>query len=351
MPRAELTEHGLPLGSRVEADERQPHLRHARHVKKLLERKLAPVDTARHIAVALVGPRTPHLFGESLNRRQAPAAGVVELSDDVAAVGRVAAHGAKFFRPVVIVPALSLAGAPRTGVRDKHVLADGMLACILFRHGSLKVVSVVSRILRVMQRARTDILTFPPTYGVVRRAAGTLLDEGGIYVSDDERYRYVLWRRWDAVSNGGLCAWVMLNPSKADEKEPDATITKCIRFSRQWGHAGLVVVNLFGLRATNPKALARSQDPTGPHNATFQRQVLDYPHVKRIVIAWGTFGLVNAADENFMVMNAERELWCLRPPDKDALTAEGAPRHPVRLAYASELVRVRWDGTITTEEA
>lgn len=203
----------------------------------------------------------------------------------------------------------------------------------------------------MMQRARTEILTFPPTYGVVRRAAGTLLDEGGIYVSDDERYRYVLWRRWDAVSNGGLCAWVMLNPSTATEEDPDPTITKCMGFSRRWGHSGLVVVNLFALRATNPKVLTKSQDPGGVHNAAFQRLVLDSPEVKRIVLAWGNDGALQAADESFMVMHAERELWCLRPPGKEALTSDGAPRHPGRIAYSSELVRVRWDGTITTEEA
>lgn len=165
-------------------------------------------------------------------------------------------------------------------------------------------------------------------------------------MSTNNEYRYVLWRLWDPRQANGICAWVMLNPSTADETEPDKTITKCVGFARKWGHAGIVVVNLFALRSRDPSVLTHARDAVGTHNAHFVNKVLHDSRITRRVVAWGNEGALDARDEAFFVTHTELELHCLQPPGKEALTRLGAPRHPVRLGYDSQLRSVCWKGAI-----
>ena len=180
--------------------------------------------------------------------------------------------------------------------------------------------------------------------GLECRTHRTLMESGGVIVSIDERYRYVLWRLWQ--KHLGVATFVMLNPSTADEKKPDPTVTKCVGFAQRWGLGGILVVNLFGLRSPHPSVLEHAQDPVGPHNAYFVSKVLDTSWTKRCVLAWGNEGSLNARDEAFLVVNAHREMYGLKPPGKPCLTREGNPRHPSRIGYESELVPVVWDGAL-----
>ena len=52
---------------------------------------------------------------------------------------------------------------------------------------------------------------------------------GDAILSDDRVYRYMLERTWDCRKERVL--FVMLNPSTADEKEDDPTITRCLGFA------------------------------------------------------------------------------------------------------------------------
>jgi len=79
-------------------------------------------------------------------------------------------------------------------------------------------------------------------------------------LSDCGTYRYSLTRRW---SPGPLLGWVMLNPSRADALVDDPTIRRCVGFARRWGFAGIVVRNLYALRATDPRELSRHPAPVG----------------------------------------------------------------------------------------
>src|SRR3954469_25064450 len=78
----------------------------------------------------------------------------------------------------------------------------------------------------------------------------------------DRRYRYALWRVWDG--DRGLCNFVMLNPSTADEAADDPTGARCTRRAQHWGYGGLVVTNLFAFRTTDPTGLRAAPDPVGP---------------------------------------------------------------------------------------
>ena len=56
-------------------------------------------------------------------------------------------------------------------------------------------------------------------------------------------------------------------------------------FARAWGYGGISVVNLYGLRATDPKALWQHPDPVGPNNDAELAFVAE--HWPLTVLAWG----------------------------------------------------------------
>jgi hypothetical protein len=76
---------------------------------------------------------------------------------------------------------------------------------------------------------------------------------GGATFSPCARYRYRLWRDWDATKPA--LTFVMLNPSTADEVTNDATIERCQRRAIEGGFGRLNVVNIFAYRSTDPDVL------------------------------------------------------------------------------------------------
>lgn len=147
------------------------------------------------------------------------------------------------------------------------------------------------------------------------------------------RYRYWLERRWSAESPA---VFVMLNPSTADAKIDDPTIRRCVGFAKREGHGGLVVVNLFGWRSSDPRQLARADDPVGPRNprAIGEALLLGAVTSGRVICAWGSNRMAEpqsaalrrrAADFNVNLM-------CL------AQTKSGAPKHPLYIAGDSPLI-------------
>ena len=83
----------------------------------------------------------------------------------------------------------------------------------------------------------------------------------GAIMSECRAYRYLLWRLWD--DKRATCAWIMLNPSTANEDTDDPTVRRCARFSKSWGYGGMNITNLFALRATSPDALRSHPDLLG----------------------------------------------------------------------------------------
>jgi hypothetical protein len=144
---------------------------------------------------------------------------------------------------------------------------------------------------------------------------------GGAAFSRDGRYRYRLWRRWDR--SRPAIAFCMLNPSTADARRDDPTIRRCIGFAREWGYGGIEVVNIFALRATDPRRLRSSRDPVGPRNDAFMlRAAARSP----VVIAWGVHGaLRDRGTEALKLFGAGSRLLAL------GRTRSGAPRHPLYL--------------------
>jgi hypothetical protein len=158
--------------------------------------------------------------------------------------------------------------------------------------------------------------------------------ESGACLSADRRYRYRLWRSWG--DPGHRCAFVMLNPSTADETEPDHTITKCIGFATRWDFGGLDVVNLFGWRSTDMRMLKHVADPVGPDNDATIRTVITDVNTHRVVLAWGSHGPVRS----LIKQRLESMHGVLRLPSafNFGRNADGQPKHPLTLAYDTPLV-------------
>lgn len=158
---------------------------------------------------------------------------------------------------------------------------------------------------------------------------------GAIYARNSDRFRFLLWRQWNCDQR--LLGVIGLNPSTATESEDDPTIRRCIGFAKQGGYGGLVMMNLFGLRSTDPDLLKTVRDPVGSLNHEIVS--LAAFHLPTIVAAWGNHGLLDDADlalcACYLDFENDRQL-------RDVLMCwgtnkNGSPKHPLYLPKAAKL--------------
>lgn len=153
----------------------------------------------------------------------------------------------------------------------------------------------------------------------VRAESGAVFDLSG-------RYRYFLWRRWEA----GLpvVGFVMLNPNSADAERADPTIRRCVGFARGWGYGGIVAVNVFALRAASPSELRQVADPRGPENDGFVELAARLSDL--VVAAWGNHADSVACGSVCALLPSGTR--CL------GLTKRNQPRHPLYVRGSSTTV-------------
>lgn len=139
-------------------------------------------------------------------------------------------------------------------------------------------------------------------------------------------YRWELRRRLG--QGDGVQMWIMLNPSTADEHLDDPTIRRVLGFARDAGRAEVRVLNLFPLRATDPRALwAAEEEVRQPDLARTLRLVAEHARASReVVLGWGAHG--EGAPE--VVEAVLAVLAALGVPLRAVgLTKGGQPRHPL----------------------
>lgn len=141
-------------------------------------------------------------------------------------------------------------------------------------------------------------------------------------------WRYTLERVWDPTKP--IVVFVLLNPSTADATRDDATLRKGMGFAKRWGYGGVVFVNLFAFRSTDPKNLTEDYaGMVGPEN---DRHIVEQAQdAAKVVLAWGAHGGHLGRDKHVLKLLKGIQLWHL------GLTKEGHPKHPVRLAYSTPL--------------
>lgn len=164
----------------------------------------------------------------------------------------------------------------------------------------------------------------------------------GAELSRDRLYRYRLWRIWDTTRPLLLCA--MINPSTADHEIPDRTASKVCKLARAMTLGGVLIVNAFAWRATDPDELyVPGRDIIGPDNdAAIESAVAD-PRIGIALAGWGAEKIARARQPRMLEL-------IRRHHDVRALRVVGgenaAPGHPLFLpdALRPAIWWPKWEG-------
>lgn len=145
-----------------------------------------------------------------------------------------------------------------------------------------------------------------------------LFNDNGANFSDCRAYRYLLWREWE--KDKSPIGFIGLNPSTANENEPDPTITRVIGFAKDWGFGKVYMMNLFPYVTAYPEKLIECDKKHLDYNDYIISQI--GPKCATIIFAWG----------NFKQAIPERTLKFIKMfPRAEALiiNKNGSPRHPL----------------------
>jgi len=101
----------------------------------------------------------------------------------------------------------------------------------------------------------------------------------------------------------------------------------------------MAVVNLFALRATNPKELETADDPVGPENdGEIAKAIKD----REVVVAFGSYKKAekrwSEVKKLFGAKRGPTGVSCL------GTTNDGSPKHPLYLSNSTLLVAFDWKG-------
>lgn len=150
-------------------------------------------------------------------------------------------------------------------------------------------------------------------------------DPNGAHFSECRKYRYALWRIWDERKPSVM--FIGLNPSTANETEPDPTIRRVIGFAKQWGYGGVYMCNCFPYISTDPN------DLNDFGNTATNDHVLQQVAAKcaDIIFAWGAFKVARARGAELALIF----------PNAKALTinSDGSPMHPLFCPKNIQLVK------------
>ncbi len=140
--------------------------------------------------------------------------------------------------------------------------------------------------------------------------------------SDCRRYRYTLRIVWQV--NLPVAAFIGLNPSTADEFQDDPTIRRCRGFAEREGCGGMLMLNLFAWRSTDPKGMLKAVDSRGPGNR-IPDMLRELDTCKGPWIAcWGSHGKhLSRGDQ---VAREISNLQCF------GRNRDGSPKHPLYLS-------------------
>lgn len=153
-------------------------------------------------------------------------------------------------------------------------------------------------------------------------------------ISPDGVYRYSLEREWDEHEKKMI--FCMLNPSTADAEKDDPTIRRCIGFAKREGNGGIIVVNAFPFRATNPKDMWKAAESGVNILGSNEEHLYKNCSHQNVICAWGS---AKVPEDNWYSISDTLKtfgatLWCL------GKTKDRKPRHPLYLPANAELIKL-----------
>jgi len=158
-------------------------------------------------------------------------------------------------------------------------------------------------------------------------------EESTAEISPCGLYRYTLRRVWDRGKPLLVCC--LLNPSTADAKIDDRTVKLLVQWARMLGYGGLLLVNLFAFRSTDPGALKTAADPVGALNDS---RILESVQLAggHMLCAWGVGGALRGRAQHVTAMLRAVGVELYQIPCE----RHDGPCHPLHHSVRGQLERV-----------
>lgn len=167
---------------------------------------------------------------------------------------------------------------------------------------------------------------------IIKKSHSTLFQHSEAEFSACEKYRYRLTRTWQESLPG--IAFLMLNPSTADEMYNDPTIERCQRRAVEYGYGKMVIINLFPYRETDSQLLTSIPDLYGDIDTTNQHILDVVRECQQTIAGWGSHPMAMArAREIYQLLaghGLSNKIFALD------VNADGNPKHPLYIAYSAK---------------
>lgn len=152
-------------------------------------------------------------------------------------------------------------------------------------------------------------------------------------------YRYELQLTWN---DGKKLVAVGLNPPGGDDLKYTSTVRVLMNYARKYRFGGLVILNLYGWKATNPAHLVaasrRGENVVGDNDFYALRERIDRNGGEHVTACWGTLGRKRGLDFlNFLGAEYVAEnVKCF------GVNRDGSPIHPLHSRLRETLVNLEW---------
>ncbi|MBA8904849.1 DUF1643 domain-containing protein [Aminobacter ciceronei] len=153
-------------------------------------------------------------------------------------------------------------------------------------------------------------------------------------ISDCTDYRYRLDR--EVQERGLVFAFFGVNGSTAGPVEEDQTTKKWRGFTLRNGGCRYIAANPFGYRAKDVRRLAEVDDPVGPENARYLREIIAEADI--LVPCWGSRDKIPERLRHHLDDLRELLFASGKPIKVFGFTSSGDPKHPLMLGYDTPLV-------------
>jgi hypothetical protein len=186
--------------------------------------------------------------------------------------------------------------------------------------------------IKLLHKYRSKLLKHQKMTELTQTPCCPLRTAAGACFSRNRRFRYALWRRW---GTGKTIAFLLLNPSIADEKRLDPTLTRCQNYAKRWGYGAFEVVNVFPLVSTDRLQLVHTKDRNGSKRRQRNHIIDTLQRCDALVLGFGTEVAKPKLESSLKVVwTLLEELLqkeAIPQPQCLGVTKEGLPRHPLYL--------------------